>query len=263
MDFYYVQLQVLICRSIGRPLYPTIFSGFYHETQILSWFLPYAHEVIPRGYSEQRVLKEGMFEDLSLANKQLRFFLRFLMVCLLLNRREMVWQLLNQLRVLVDECKRTFQEPVLFLKPTLSYLINGGMIEVPHPLLSLDHEVAVIISQKVRNVPQSTAMDYVAGYALALDMTAREIQAYAKIKSTEIRKRKRAKEGYGDSRKMVQVSVGGENQTIEWAIRLTVALNIAKALDHCSSECRPLYHDLNAYMDLFDKSWLHFSPVTL
>ncbi|KAM1245017.1 hypothetical protein ACFX2I_036261 [Malus domestica] len=263
MDFSYVQLQVLICRSIGRPLYPTIFSGFYHETQILSWFLPYAHEVIPRGYSEQRVLKEGMFEDLSLANKQLRFVLRFLMVCFLLNRREMVWQLLNQLRVLVDECKRTFQEPVLFLKSTLSYLINGGTIEVPHPLLSLDHEVAVIISQKARNVPQSTAMDYVAGYALALDMTAREIQASAKIKSTEIRKRKRAKESYGDSRKMVQVSVGGENQTIEWAIQLTVALNIAKALDHCSSECRPLYHDLNAYMDHFDKSWLHFSPVTL
>ncbi|XP_070676491.1 uncharacterized protein [Malus domestica] len=84
-----------------------------------------------------------------------------------------------------------------------------------------------------------------------------------RIKSTEIRKRKRAKESYGDSQKMVQVSVGGENQTIDWAIRLTVALNIEKALDHCSSECRPLYHDLNAYMVLFDKSWLHFSPVTL
>ncbi|KAM1092910.1 hypothetical protein ACFX19_020426 [Malus domestica] len=72
-------------------------------------FLPYAHEAIPRGYSEQTVLKEGMFEDLSLANKQLWFVLIFLMVCLLLNRREMVRQLLNQLKVLVDECKRTFQ----------------------------------------------------------------------------------------------------------------------------------------------------------
>ncbi|KAM2623974.1 hypothetical protein TB1_030993 [Malus domestica] len=154
-------------------------------------------------------------------------------------------------------------KPVLFLKPTLSYLMNGGTIEVPHPLLSLDHEVAVIISQKAHDVPQSTAMEYIAGYALALDITAREIQASAKIKSTEIRKRKRAKESYGDSQKMVQVSVGGENQTIDWAIRLTVALNIEKALDHCSSECRPLYHDLNAYMVLFDKSWLHFSPVTL
>ncbi|KAM1263594.1 hypothetical protein ACFX2G_029195 [Malus domestica] len=50
-----------------------------------------------------------MFQDLSLANKQLRFVSRFLMVCLLLNRQEMVHQLLNQLRVLVDERKRTFQ----------------------------------------------------------------------------------------------------------------------------------------------------------
>ncbi|KAM1862038.1 hypothetical protein ACFX14_002548 [Malus domestica] len=127
-------------------------------------FLPYAHEAIPRGYSnKQRVLKEGMFEDLSLANKQLRFVLRFLMVCLLLNWREMVRQLLNQLKVLVDECKRTFREPVLFLKPTLSYLMNDGTIEVPHPLLSLDHKVAVIIFQKARDVPQSIAMYYAVG----------------------------------------------------------------------------------------------------
>ncbi|XP_059632753.1 probable acylpyruvase FAHD1, mitochondrial [Cornus florida] len=74
------------------------------------------------------------------------------------------------------------KEPVLFLKPTSSYLGNGGKIEVPHPWESLDHEVelAVVISQKARDVPETTAMDYVGGYALALDMTAREIQASAK-----------------------------------------------------------------------------------
>ncbi|KAK6913748.1 Fumarylacetoacetase-like, C-terminal [Dillenia turbinata] len=74
------------------------------------------------------------------------------------------------------------KEPVLFLKPTSSYLENGGTIEVPPPLESLDHEVelAVVISQKARDVPESSAMDYVGGYALALDMTAREIQASAK-----------------------------------------------------------------------------------
>ncbi|KAL6199675.1 hypothetical protein ACLB2K_029458 [Fragaria x ananassa] len=33
--------------------------------------------------------KEGMFQDLSLANKQLRFISRFLVVCLLLNRRSL------------------------------------------------------------------------------------------------------------------------------------------------------------------------------
>lgn len=51
------------------------------------------------------------------------------------------------------------------MKPTSSYLPNGGMIEVPHPLESLDHEVelAVVISKKARDVSESTAMDYIGG----------------------------------------------------------------------------------------------------
>lgn len=57
------------------------------------------------------------------------------------------------------------QEPVIFLKPTSSYLENGGTIEVPHPLDALFHEVelAVVIGQKARDVPESVAMDYVGG----------------------------------------------------------------------------------------------------
>ncbi|PPE02307.1 hypothetical protein GOBAR_DD00641 [Gossypium barbadense] len=74
------------------------------------------------------------------------------------------------------------KEPVLFLKPTSSYLENGGTIEVPHPLNSLDYEVelAVVIGKTARDVPENTAMNYVGGYAVALDMTAREIQSVAK-----------------------------------------------------------------------------------
>ncbi|XP_047334908.1 probable acylpyruvase FAHD1, mitochondrial [Impatiens glandulifera] len=74
------------------------------------------------------------------------------------------------------------KEPVLFMKPTSSYLQDGGTIEIPNPLESLDHEVelAVVISRKARDVSEATAMDYVGGYALALDMTAREIQSKAK-----------------------------------------------------------------------------------
>lgn len=74
------------------------------------------------------------------------------------------------------------KEPVLFLKPTSSYLENGGKIEVPPPLESLDHEVelAVVIGQRARDVSEAAAMNYVGGYALALDMTARAIQATAK-----------------------------------------------------------------------------------
>ncbi|KAF8406690.1 hypothetical protein HHK36_008781 [Tetracentron sinense] len=44
-----------------------------------------------------------------------------------------------------------------------------------------------------------------------------------------------------------------ENQTIEWAMRVRVAFYIAEALDYCTTEGRPLYHDLNAYRVLFDE----------
>lgn len=43
-------------------------------------------------------------------------------------------------------------------------------------------------------------------------------------------------------------------------MRLRVALHIAEALDYCSTEGRPLYHDLNAYRVLFDEVFL---PQTL
>lgn len=54
--------------------------------------------------------KDGMFQDVNIARKQLRFLARFLTVCLVLSRREMVYQLVNHLKMLLDDCKRTFQE---------------------------------------------------------------------------------------------------------------------------------------------------------
>ena len=60
----------------------------------------------------------------------------------------------------------------------------------------------------------------------------------------------------------------GENQTPEWTMRLRVALYIAEALDYCTREGRPLYHDLNAYRVLFDevnyfKLLMHFLVLLL
>ncbi|KAL9254647.1 putative acylpyruvase FAHD1, mitochondrial [Drosera capensis] len=74
------------------------------------------------------------------------------------------------------------KEPVLFLKPTSSYLADGGTIEIPGGLDAVDHEVelAVVVGRRGRDVEESAAMEYVGGYALALDMTAREVQSKAK-----------------------------------------------------------------------------------
>jgi hypothetical protein len=48
-------------------------------------------------------------KDAPLANKQLRYCARFIVICLLLNRREMVQLLVRQLRTLVEEFSRTYQ----------------------------------------------------------------------------------------------------------------------------------------------------------
>ncbi|KAH8556352.1 hypothetical protein BGW37DRAFT_515271 [Umbelopsis sp. PMI_123] len=73
--------------------------------------------------------------------------------------------------------------PFFFLKPTTSYLANGGSIEVPQGC-DVHHEIelAAIIGRDARDVAPSDAMDYVDGYALAIDMTARDLQAQAKAK---------------------------------------------------------------------------------
>ncbi|PIN15873.1 hypothetical protein CDL12_11478 [Handroanthus impetiginosus] len=75
------------------------------EASYLSESYIFYEAILTREY-----FKDGLHQDVNLASKQMRFLSRFLTVCLVLNRREMVYQLVNQLKMLLDECKRTFQE---------------------------------------------------------------------------------------------------------------------------------------------------------
>ncbi|XP_066399524.1 probable acylpyruvase FAHD2, mitochondrial [Miscanthus floridulus] len=59
-------------------------------------------------------------------------------------------------------------KPVLFLKPTSSFLHAGvatAAVEIPEPLEWLHHEVelAVVISRRGRDVPEAFALDFVGG----------------------------------------------------------------------------------------------------
>ena len=75
-------------------------------------------------------------------------------------------------------------KPVLFLKPASSIIFNSQSIIFPKVSNSLHHEVelGVVIEKKCKNVSKENALDYVLGYLLALDITARDIQADAKKK---------------------------------------------------------------------------------
>ncbi|XP_040829529.1 acylpyruvase FAHD1, mitochondrial-like [Ochotona curzoniae] len=75
-------------------------------------------------------------------------------------------------------------EPVLFLKPSSAYAPEGSPILVPAYTGNLHHELelGVVLGGRARAVPEAAAMDYVAGYALCLDMTARDVQDECKRK---------------------------------------------------------------------------------
>jgi 2-keto-4-pentenoate hydratase/2-oxohepta-3-ene-1,7-dioic acid hydratase in catechol pathway len=69
-------------------------------------------------------------------------------------------------------------EPICFLKPTTALIAEGDAIRLPRQSSHVEHEseLAVIISKTARNVSKSEAMDYVFGYSVANDVTARDIQ---------------------------------------------------------------------------------------
>lgn len=73
-------------------------------------------------------------------------------------------------------------EPVVFLKPATALVASGGEICIPKQSNDVHHEVEIVavIGRGGKEIPEERALDYVAAYALGLDMTARDIQKAAK-----------------------------------------------------------------------------------
>lgn len=77
-------------------------------------------------------------------------------------------------------------KPMMFLKPTTSYIVEGQNIKIPKGCAELHHEVelGVVIGKEGFEIPSEAVFSdgYIAGYCLALDMTARDFQEEAKKK---------------------------------------------------------------------------------
>ncbi|KAF8929008.1 hypothetical protein BGZ47_001322 [Haplosporangium gracile] len=72
-------------------------------------------------------------------------------------------------------------EPFFFLKPTSSYITDGHSIEIPAGCeVHHELELSVIIGKEGRDILVEDADNHIAGYALSLDMTARNMQDKAK-----------------------------------------------------------------------------------
>ncbi len=73
-------------------------------------------------------------------------------------------------------------EPVIFLKPSSAYIPNGGTILLPKISNEVHHEVelVVVIGKDGCNITMEEAYKYIAGYAVGIDVTLRDIQRKAK-----------------------------------------------------------------------------------
>ncbi|MFN3411025.1 MAG: fumarylacetoacetate hydrolase family protein [Exilispira sp.] len=73
-------------------------------------------------------------------------------------------------------------EPLIFLKPSTSIIEEGENIVYPEFSKLVHHEVeiAVYISDKAKNIDENDVFSIIGGYAIALDLTCRDIQTEAK-----------------------------------------------------------------------------------
>ncbi len=72
-----------------------------------------------------------------------------------------------------------FEHPTGFLEAPSSVVASGAKVAVPHFTRQLDYEIeiAIIIGRTAFRVPAARAMEYVAGYTIFNDLSARDIQA--------------------------------------------------------------------------------------
>ena len=74
------------------------------------------------------------------------------------------------------------KKPLIFLKPASSIIFDKESVIIPDMSKKVHHEVelGVVIGKKGNNILKNKAGDYILGYCLGLDITARDIQSQAK-----------------------------------------------------------------------------------
>jgi acylpyruvate hydrolase len=72
--------------------------------------------------------------------------------------------------------------PVFFLKPPSAIIHQDEQIILPAISHDVHHEIelTVLVGKEGKNIPRESALQYVAGYGVGLDMTMRDIQLEAK-----------------------------------------------------------------------------------
>lgn len=75
-------------------------------------------------------------------------------------------------------------EPVVFIKPTSALLSAGQPLTLPSFSQDVHHEVelVLVVGRGGKHIPRGESLQHVEGYAIGLDLTARDLQSAAKQK---------------------------------------------------------------------------------
>jgi len=70
------------------------------------------------------------------------------------------------------------KEPIIFLKPVSSIIYNNDSIKIPEmsSWVEYEAELAIVIKKTCKSVKKEDALDYVKGYTIVNDVTARDLQ---------------------------------------------------------------------------------------
>lgn len=74
------------------------------------------------------------------------------------------------------------ERAVIFSKPASSLLADGGLVRIPDYSNDCQHELelALLIGRPGKNIPAAHALEHLAGYGVALDLTLRDLQTELK-----------------------------------------------------------------------------------
>jgi len=74
------------------------------------------------------------------------------------------------------------KDPLVFLKPNSAYIQNGDCVVLPKisNMVHYEVELVVVIGSRCSKISKDQASEYIAGYAVGIDVTLRDIQKQAK-----------------------------------------------------------------------------------
>ena len=136
---------------------------------------------VPLPFGIMDFLFEGWYDEIKDKISSVSFedkLEKFSMIHQLPNPSKIICLAFNYPKHAKEQNYESTKEPVIFIKPRTTLCGTGSEIRCPNFVKQLDYEIelAVIIGKTCKNIDQISSKDYIFGYMVFNDVSARDIQ---------------------------------------------------------------------------------------